>query len=472
LFDFVKTWEGIERFVKEIARFRGKWTLRVFVPLRGEMQSQEIGKLKAARPGTTRRMLLQAGIGALAHWSGASLWSEELDIENRLSPRNSRRPRRPRTYYIVLHTTEGEEAGSLHKVQQRGEAHYFVGLSGKVYRIIDRDKIATHAGRSMWQGHSNIDNYSLGIEVVGHYNHDITVAQYSALRELLRQLKSLYGISDRNILTHSMVAYGRPNRFHHNNHRGRKRCGMIFARPDVRARLGLKDKPSRDADVEAGRLKVADAALYSFLFSRPSRPPARTAESTGAVSAEVPAPPEPNVIWREVTAWQIARERYNDRGTVYTLPDGRKLRGDEVEDWTQLPSGTRVQVSEGEESQGFEGFLEVPKDGNTAQDLAGDDYARRSTIYFFPDGLIRTGYELHRRRSMQRLLEHPPEGTRVLVGYVYGGYVKARRRPSTIAGGKWNYPSTYYRLPDGSIVSGDGIDASAIPAGTLVFYQN
>ncbi len=59
----------------------------------------------------------------------------------------------------------------------------------------------------------------------------------------------------------------------------------------------------------------------------------------------------------------------------------------------------------------------------------------------------------------------------MLVGYVYGGYVKVQRPPSRIAGEKWNYPSTYYRIPDGTIRSGDDVNPKAIPAGTLVFFQ-
>ena len=136
-----------------------------------------------------------------------------LNIHNRLSPYNRKRPRRPYTKYIVLHTTEGQDGGSLRKLIQYGEAHYFVSHTGQVLRIIDKSKIAKHTGRSMWEGRSTIDNYSIGIEVAGYHNKDITDAQYDALRELLRQLKSLYNIPDENILTHSMVAYGRPNRF-------------------------------------------------------------------------------------------------------------------------------------------------------------------------------------------------------------------------------------------------------------------
>jgi N-acetylmuramoyl-L-alanine amidase len=396
-----------------------------------------------------------------------------LHIENRLSPLNKKRPQRPSTRYIVLHTTEGEEEGSLSKIVRFGEAHYCISPSGVAYRIIDRTKIAKHAGRSMWEGRGPIDNYAIGIEVVGYHNQDITEAQYGTLRELLRQLKDTYHISDKDVVTHSMVAYGRPNRFHNNNHRGRKRCGMIFAEPDVRARLGLKDKADRDADVAAGRLKVGDPELYHFLFARAPKETLVAAVSRPVVTAPaaIEAPKESNRIDGSNTAWNIARERYNDPSTIYVLPDGKKLRGDQVEDWSQLPTGTRVLLSETEESQPFEGFLEIGKDGDTPQEIAGTDYARATTIYFFPDGLVRTGAELKKRRFSRAYLTRAPKGTRLLVGYINGGHVKTRRSPKSIAGAKWNYPSTYYRYPDGTILSGDDIDIKDIPAGTLVFYQ-
>ena len=416
---------------------------------------------------TTLLMLALAAssIHASAHAS--------LRISNRLSPLNSKRPLRPQTLYIVLHTTEGEEAGSLDNVVRFGETHYFVSRSGSVFRIVDKSKIATHAGRSMWQGKTTIDNYSVGIEVSGYHNREITTAQYESLRELLRQLKGLYGIADENILTHSMVAYGRPNRFHDENHRGRKRCGMIFANPKIRARLGLETQPERDLDVEAGRLKVADKELFRYLFANRPKPVLVAASSAAAVSlppSEEIAPESP-IIDGNRSAWLIARERYDDPSTIYVLPDGSRQAGDQIRDWTQLPQGTRVILSDTEDTQPFEGFLEIGKDGDTSKAIAGRAYAGATTIYFFPDGLIRTGAELKRRRSTQDLLNNPPKETRILVGYVYGGYVKTRRPPSSIAGPKWNYPSTYYRYPDGAILSGDDINSKAIPAGTLIFYQ-
>jgi hypothetical protein len=107
------------------------------------------------------------------------------------------------------------------------------------------------------------------------------------------------------------------------------------------------------------------------------------------------------------------------------------LRGNEIREWESIPAGTRVLFLDGdqEREQEFEGFLEIGKDGNTVRDLAGDLYADATTIYFFPDGLIRTGAELSRTASLRRLLNAPPKGTRVLVGYVYGGYVQPGALP-------------------------------------------
>jgi hypothetical protein len=419
---------------------------------------------------STRRALLKAGLGIIAAFPAVlcarNVHGADFKIIDRLSPKNQRRPVRPHTLYIVLHTTEGAEIGSFGKVWKRGEAHYFVGTEGNVLRIIDRTKIATHAGRSMWEGHRNIDDYSIGIEVVGRHDKEITGAQYAALRTLLQQLKATYRIPDKYVLTHSMVAYGCPNLFHANDHRGRKRCGMIFAKPEVRMKLGLTSGPKHDEDVEAGRLVVADAELYRYLYPRPSPTP-------GPAPA-VQAGTETNVVSNHLTPWDIARDRYNRPDTTYVFPDGKRVRGDQIRDWNKVSEGTRVLVSEGSEDneQSMAGFLEIGKDGSTPRILAGETYNRDTTIYFFPDGLIRTGRELSKSAPMRVFLERAPQGTRVLVGYIYGGFVRSSRPAAAIAGIKWNYPSTYYRFPDGRIVSGDEIDVAAIPARTLIFYQH
>jgi N-acetylmuramoyl-L-alanine amidase len=296
------------------------------------------------------------------------------------------------------------------------------------------------------------------------------------LAELLRQLKSLYHIEDENVLTHSMVAYGRPNRFHPSNHRGRKRCGMIFARPDVRRRLGLLAQPTEDPDVAAGRLSIGDPELQARLYPPLSAQIGALRATPSPVSGGSALPSseagDSGIIGPGQNAWSIARDEYNHPDTTYVLPNGRRLRGDQIEDWNRIPAGTRVLLSEEEPEQGFEGFLEIGKDGNSVRELAGDALAESTTIYFFPNGLIRTGAELSANASLRKMLDDPPKGTRLLTGYTYGGYVGARRSAYYVVGTRWNYPSTFYRLPDGRILSGDEIDEKAIPAGTLIFFQN
>ena len=112
---------------------------------------------------------------ALALCASVPLFAAPLVLKDDYrSPRNVERARRKATTLIVLHTTEAHAKSSLNKLSERGEAHYCVVEDGTVYRIIDRDREAFHAGRSMWQGKDDCDEFSIGIEVVGHHDQAVT----------------------------------------------------------------------------------------------------------------------------------------------------------------------------------------------------------------------------------------------------------------------------------------------------------
>lgn len=403
------------------------------------------------------RSHLIGGLFGSCFWMTALLCAQGLVIESRYSPLNSKRSPRKSTQYIILHTTEGGGKGSLEKLRKYGEAHYLVDVDGKVTRIIHRDRIATHAGRSMWNGQTNIDNISIGIEIVGYHDKLLTTAQTKALRELLRQLKAIYKIPDNKVLPHSMVAYGRPNRWHRASHRGRKRCAMLLARDDVRRDLGLMQKPSFDPDVRAGRLVVADTYLNTVLFT------------VIPLSTGVPEGLTENIISRGHSAWDIARENYNAASTLYIFPDGRQMRGNEITNWNKLPPGTQVQMGDKEtveQNREIERVQIVGKDGASASEIAGAAINRESTIYFMKDGRVRQGSEM----SADELFSLE-DGTGILVGYVHGGVIRANRRVFDICGPRWNLPTTFYRLPDQSIRRGDEINERSIPLGTMVFFQ-
>ena len=124
-----------------------------------------------------------------------------LEISDRYrSPRSPERKIRPSTDFIILHTTEAPARSSLNKVSDRGECHYCVTEDGTVYRIVDRDREAFHAGRSMWNGRTDIDKYSIGIECVGYHDKEMSLIQLYAIRDLVRELKAMYHLSDDKVL--------------------------------------------------------------------------------------------------------------------------------------------------------------------------------------------------------------------------------------------------------------------------------
>ena len=200
---------------------------------------------------------------------GTAPTARAIALSNKyLSPRNKERDTRKSTKFVILHTTEGAAAGALKKLSANGECHYVIDADGKIYRIIDRSRVAFHCGLSMWNGLENLDRHSIGIEMVGYHDKKPSAAQIKSLKALLAELKRDYAISDENVLTHSMVAYGTPNLWHKRNHRGRKKCAMVFADTALRRQLGLTGKPARDPDIKAGRLADGDPELTRTLYRK------------------------------------------------------------------------------------------------------------------------------------------------------------------------------------------------------------
>ena len=185
------------------------------------------------------------------------------------SPKNAERPVRAATTLIVLHTTEAPAKSALRHLSDRGECHYCVTEDGQVYQIVERGRVAFHAGCSMWNGREEVDNFSVGIECVGYHDKAMPMAQIKSISAVVKYLQKLYNIPDHNVVTHSQVAYGNANKWQKRKHRGRKRCGMLFAMPSVRNALGLKSRAAFDPDVKARRLVVGDELLAKVLYGKP-----------------------------------------------------------------------------------------------------------------------------------------------------------------------------------------------------------
>lgn len=379
-------------------------------------------------------------------------------LDSYYSPRNAERPLRKATSFIILHTTEGASKGALSKLSQRGEAHYLVDEVGRIFRIIDQRRVALHAGRSMWNGRTSLDACSIGIEIAGYHNREISTAQYRALKALIEELQRVYRVPDERVLTHSMVAYGAPNQWQSHNHRGRKRCGMRFAMSSVRLRLGLSSKPRSDPDVAARRLVVADPYLARVLYGGSAQEQEKAAASYVAAAG--------NVIGPGRSAWDVARDAYNSADTFYVFPDGTRRSGRQITDWRNIPRGTRVMVAEGD-SNPEEPARTIGVDAPTATAATGAEGRSRSTLYVTRDGRCLRGDEVS-----EAALAAMPVGTRVLVGYKVDGPITARRRAFDICGPNWQAPDTYFLFPDGKLAAGNEVDANRIPKQTMVLYKN
>ena len=88
--------------------------------------------------------------------------------------------------------------------------HWLIDRDGTVYRLVDEDRRAWHAGQSFWAGARDINSRSIGIELVnpGHElgYPDFPPAQMAALAELSRGILARHPIPRHRVLGHSDVA--------------------------------------------------------------------------------------------------------------------------------------------------------------------------------------------------------------------------------------------------------------------------
>jgi hypothetical protein len=390
--------------------------------------------------------------------------SKIIDHRNRVNPAFKKVPRR-QTLYIIVHTSELGLSATLRVVARGkrlaggrttpgGHANYVIARNGTTYRILDKRFRADHAGLSMWDGRRDISSVSIGIELVGYHNAPLTDAQYRSVGLLIKILQKVYDLDDQAVLTHSQIAFGRPNPWFPKDHRGRKRCAKNFDR----SRAGLGPTVAHDPDVRAGRL-LQDPYLAELFYS--PRP---------AVAARVAATgPVPNLISKERTAWAIAGEEYDHPATVYVLPGGRRLTGEQVAGtvgWHLLPVNTRVllnQELQPAQTAAPEYPVKTITDQMTAWSHAGPAYAFDSTFYFLPSGIVRSGSRISDWDDL-------PLNTRLIVGYQGPFAITAENTAYRIAGQKYKKPTTVYHLPPGEVKTGAEIpDFADLPKGSVLY---
>ena len=84
--------------------------------------------------------------------------------------------------------------------------NFLITRSGNLIQFVPIHKRSWHAGKSSFQGRTNCNDFSIGIELEGCDNEEFTFKQYDALSELILFLSDSLKINKNNIVGHSEIA--------------------------------------------------------------------------------------------------------------------------------------------------------------------------------------------------------------------------------------------------------------------------
>jgi len=123
-----------------------------------------------------------------------------------------------RIQFVVLHYTNASLERSL-QLLTHGEvsSHYLIGddKGATIYKLMDENFRAWHAGESEWQGRTWLNSSSIGIEIVnpgfkdtptGRLWYPYSEDQVQSLIVLLKDISKRYNIHPRAIIGHSDIA--------------------------------------------------------------------------------------------------------------------------------------------------------------------------------------------------------------------------------------------------------------------------
>jgi N-acetylmuramoyl-L-alanine amidase len=116
--------------------------------------------------------------------------------------------------FVIIHYTgmqsEIESIKRLKNPKYKVSCHYLINRKGKIVQMVNDKNVAWHAGKSKWKKFMNLNNNSIGIELVnkGHKfgYQNFSSQQIKSLIQLCKILKKKYVIKKENFLGHSDIA--------------------------------------------------------------------------------------------------------------------------------------------------------------------------------------------------------------------------------------------------------------------------
>ena len=134
-----------------------------------------------------------------------------------------------RIQFIVVHYTAIDNAASIRELTTNKVSSHFLVLDeddNKIYNLVPLEQRAWHAGASAFRGRTNINDTSVGIEIVSDgiakefisdpnpyhpYDHyvDYKPIQIEKVAQIIKYVAEKYNVPARNIVAHSDIAPSR-----------------------------------------------------------------------------------------------------------------------------------------------------------------------------------------------------------------------------------------------------------------------
>lgn len=117
---------------------------------------------------------------------------------------------------LIIHSVFNNSGGDIYDIdliikqfaRYGVSSHYLIGRKGDVYRLVEEQNVAFHAGKSsLPDGRTALNSCSIGIEMVCSFTEPVTDQQMEALVKITKEIQSRYKIN--YILRHSDIAPGR-----------------------------------------------------------------------------------------------------------------------------------------------------------------------------------------------------------------------------------------------------------------------
>jgi N-acetylmuramoyl-L-alanine amidase len=137
-----------------------------------------------------------------------------MQIVSRPSLNYDSRPKTAPIDMLVIHYTDMETAEEaldlLCSPASKVSSHYLISENGHIYRLVEEENRAWHAGVSFWKGRTKLNDYSIGIELAnpGHRcgYKDFPQKQIDALIQLSHGIMSRHHIPPYHVVAHSDIA--------------------------------------------------------------------------------------------------------------------------------------------------------------------------------------------------------------------------------------------------------------------------